>query len=424
MILVEGEKYACVRCIRGHRSSTCQHTQRTLVLVRSKGRPDKNNKNRVAITAAQIEDSASHDTSTSRVDSCCSGKVNTPVITPKTSCCHKDIYIKHEEGSCCREKKSPNPSAGDSKVEGQNVIVLKATRKQVFNAAKGSFRLLDPVGELNPKTTAGITKSHKGCACCKNSTSQNLSEKFKNMDVSSFDVKRSSSSPNIRLNEDSNQLHSMSEGFTTPVKLEHSLISENRNNITSTTFDMYLCKPCSVPGSCLCQDSDCACDNCFVHNKSPNSMASSLGAPIASIQMQSYNNPNDADSSSYQPSVQGFTLPDSEECSCQEDECSCFQCGIHGIKDGIRVKDGLKVCDPPSPSWKDEYANVFSMLQQKYTPNSTEAVDPNNIFVQLGLDEMENDCCCPDDACDCLTCFKHGRFGEPDILNFTSNETY
>ncbi|KAI8074072.1 copper fist DNA binding domain-containing protein [Gongronella butleri] len=44
MVFVKGEdgsmkKYACVTCIKGHRSTACQHAGRELVEVRKKGRP-------------------------------------------------------------------------------------------------------------------------------------------------------------------------------------------------------------------------------------------------------------------------------------------------------------------------------------------------------------------------------------------------
>ncbi|KAL6947093.1 hypothetical protein ACO0QE_001961 [Hanseniaspora vineae] len=39
MIIFENEKYACIQCIRGHRSTTCKHANRMLVKVRSRGRP-------------------------------------------------------------------------------------------------------------------------------------------------------------------------------------------------------------------------------------------------------------------------------------------------------------------------------------------------------------------------------------------------
>ncbi|PIA17647.1 copper-fist-domain-containing protein, partial [Coemansia reversa NRRL 1564] len=39
MILTDGQKYACTQCIRGHRASSCNHTDRPLNPVRRKGRP-------------------------------------------------------------------------------------------------------------------------------------------------------------------------------------------------------------------------------------------------------------------------------------------------------------------------------------------------------------------------------------------------
>lgn len=39
MVLINGRKFACEACIRGHRASSCSHTARRLQLVRKKGRP-------------------------------------------------------------------------------------------------------------------------------------------------------------------------------------------------------------------------------------------------------------------------------------------------------------------------------------------------------------------------------------------------
>ncbi|KAK9241173.1 hypothetical protein V1525DRAFT_392335 [Lipomyces kononenkoae] len=49
MLLVDGEKYACIRCIRGHRSSTCKHKERPLVQVRKRGRPASDCNHRLAV---------------------------------------------------------------------------------------------------------------------------------------------------------------------------------------------------------------------------------------------------------------------------------------------------------------------------------------------------------------------------------------
>lgn len=39
MVLLNGIKYACERCIRGHRVSSCTHTDKLLVMIKPKGRP-------------------------------------------------------------------------------------------------------------------------------------------------------------------------------------------------------------------------------------------------------------------------------------------------------------------------------------------------------------------------------------------------
>ncbi|GEM08300.1 ACE1 transcription factor [Rhodotorula toruloides] len=41
MVLIDGVKYACQQCIKGHRSSKCTHTTRPLVEIKKKGRPTK-----------------------------------------------------------------------------------------------------------------------------------------------------------------------------------------------------------------------------------------------------------------------------------------------------------------------------------------------------------------------------------------------
>ncbi|RKP30063.1 copper-fist-domain-containing protein, partial [Metschnikowia bicuspidata] len=39
MVLLNGVKYACDRCIRGHRVSSCTHTDKPLTMIKPKGRP-------------------------------------------------------------------------------------------------------------------------------------------------------------------------------------------------------------------------------------------------------------------------------------------------------------------------------------------------------------------------------------------------
>ncbi|KAI8381311.1 copper fist DNA binding domain-containing protein [Radiomyces spectabilis] len=39
MIIIDNVKYACITCIKGHRSSQCTHKDRQLLPIRPKGRP-------------------------------------------------------------------------------------------------------------------------------------------------------------------------------------------------------------------------------------------------------------------------------------------------------------------------------------------------------------------------------------------------
>lgn len=59
MILIDGVKYSCLECVRGHRSSLCRHHMRPLLQVRSKGRPQiegpESKNHRIAVFAEEVE---------------------------------------------------------------------------------------------------------------------------------------------------------------------------------------------------------------------------------------------------------------------------------------------------------------------------------------------------------------------------------
>ncbi|PYH89492.1 copper-fist-domain-containing protein [Aspergillus ellipticus CBS 707.79] len=38
-MLIDGEKWACEACVRGHRVTTCKHHDRPLIRINRKGRP-------------------------------------------------------------------------------------------------------------------------------------------------------------------------------------------------------------------------------------------------------------------------------------------------------------------------------------------------------------------------------------------------
>lgn len=205
MILVDGEKYACQQCIRGHRSSTCKHIQRPLVLVRSRGRPLTDSFQRIAIFAEEVQDEneknkmlAKEKGTTKNLiaakkcddnsNSCCSKKTLEDTSVPrsfsekKESCCSSKSNIKQEKYSpktysCCSKVAKTQPKV---KVEAKvkttchccphnkptkdckqgPVFVLKAAKRQIFNVEKDSLKLLDPVVDV-PNSKVGLDLIHK-----------------------------------------------------------------------------------------------------------------------------------------------------------------------------------------------------------------------------------------------------------------------
>lgn len=118
MILIGGVKYACLECIRGHRSTLCQHDMRPLLLVKKKGRPnflypDGNKNYRIAVFAEEVaEDCREAGPERSR---------ERPVIISKAS--DKYVFdIKSGEivGPYCEEKQRSKP------VQGENFVNISS----------------------------------------------------------------------------------------------------------------------------------------------------------------------------------------------------------------------------------------------------------------------------------------------------------
>lgn len=190
MILVDGDKYACQQCIRGHRSSSCKHIQRPLVLVRSRGRPSTDSSQRIAIFAEEIKDEeervqilknennqknnlmpARLVTKEKKEDSCCSKIGNSKNHTDIKK---EQVQIKELEQARSTKKTTCHCCRGVSTPMGCRkktpVFVLKAAKRQVYNVEKESLKLLDPVVEI-PNSKVGldiirqVSKSRKMHSC-------------------------------------------------------------------------------------------------------------------------------------------------------------------------------------------------------------------------------------------------------------------
>lgn len=433
MILVEGEKYACVRCIRGHRSSTCQHTKRPLVQVRSRGRPNTAVDQRVTVFAeTETEEKFHHHTVETKMaplaanSSCCSSK--------KKSNAGANQTFNDTPKGCCNSQAS----------EHQPVIVLKASRKLLYNVSKGSLNLLGPVDSSESEAAARI---HNG----KSTTCQGKVSKpcHKNTPKSSEALSRSSSS-----------LTSTTEYMLQPIDTDREA---NTAFQPSTVYDLFYTKSCTLPGTCCCEADNCSCEGCSVHSPSVKQeyteqtagqmlhfqdllkynldptptqdntfgMTSQL-TPQMTSQMMSQ-------SSSVKEALKYFDAMMStnfgsydlmDDCSCLPDECACYNCPKHLIVDGIRLSDGVRVASPihyPEEA-NVEYNNALASLNLNSAPKIDFLQQPlqnrttitNLLFDDLSNEEtidLMEDCMCPPDDCKCVNCFKHGVFNN-EVVNF------
>lgn len=87
MVFIDGVKYACDRCIRGHRVTSCQHTDQPLTMIKPKGRP-----------TTQCAHCREHRKSKQLHTKCLCGSKNPPHAT--TCPCHMDPDLC----TCARKK--------------------------------------------------------------------------------------------------------------------------------------------------------------------------------------------------------------------------------------------------------------------------------------------------------------------------------
>lgn len=137
MILVQGEKYACLNCIRGHRSSTCDHTNRPLVQVRRRGRPNHACQHRLAVIAEPT---------------CSCGM--TAVLVPEHSAA--SVVVKDED------KKPGSLAAAAAKKSSKSVGIIRigAHSKKIIDTSNGKVTVLDtPVNQFLKENPSG------NCTC-------------------------------------------------------------------------------------------------------------------------------------------------------------------------------------------------------------------------------------------------------------------
>lgn len=360
MILIDEQKYSCLECIRGHRSSSCRHYGRPLLQVRTKGRPNTRTSgpknHRIAVFAEKIE---------------------------------SDPSLPHENGSKCTKT---NP-----------VIILKASAKHIIDFTSGKIlRPLEDSSESTlPKTTGpyvsedsfvnsvtcetgGIVKPKKSCNCCPNRGGKVDRSQI----VNSYLKRRRGQQPALKFIDYSDEIPKQCQER----KESHSSGTAEKTSKTSSDdlslsgdqtqyFDVLKVPSCTIPGSCCCGD-DCGCAGCMVHGNSGtapskvdntnlnheyvnyinllimkdshNMMFSSVSSP-EQLPGQLQHNLSDSHedmgkSSTFSITNEGGARdPDVVQCVCPPGACECPNCETHGIIDGLHLDDLFAATLDPSP---------------------------------------------------------------------------
>ncbi|RCK65632.1 Metal-binding activator 1 [Candida viswanathii] len=326
MILIDDVKYACMECVRGHRSSSCKHHQRPLLQVRSKGRPveyaNGNPNHRVAVFAEEIADGDESNT-TSKSKKC----TTAPIVILKAS--NKQV-VDLKSGEII----GPYDESKTSKVTSAKPIPQPQP-------------VIDHDSFINTSSccTPKISKG-KSCDCCNNK-------------------KRAVNKSRILQNYIKNKLNNKIKQNQKIVLMNDVPKATQVNGDDAQVYGVVPVASCSIPGTCCCGD-DCSCEGCIVHGNSklgpvsvPNEVKSAvdfmdynlnLFPPKVEDDNMVFNSLPLTNTSSY-PSVLDPTIasiqnssetnsPDSpSECTCPADSCDCTNCELHGIINGYKLDE-------------------------------------------------------------------------------------
>lgn len=402
MILVDGEKYACVQCIRGHRSSTCKHTLRPLVQVRSRGRPSLNSGHRIAVTESELVMTKDQVILQADLDKDKEDGDQQPVEKPVSSCCAKKqqpVVKEVPKGCSCKNRSSCN-------CNGDGVIILKASKRQYVDVNDGK---LDFVGDYHndqamKKFRVGFGKvpSFRNTpeGTCQSMMMHSALQPLKTLKVKA---------PALNNNFVHIEPRPLSNESLVPLLPNTSLSYPQQQRppqqeqlpvalpvIDERFYDMFRSEGCA--NECHCGP-ECSCPGCLIHRTNEELEAYGLLDPSSTASTpstkQDLPDTTNGDIPASLINFQTMTELDFEgllegSCICSDD-CSCYNCVKHGIVNGVRQSD------------------------QGQTPASLSPIEsapilPSQASINAFYSVMdEHDCGCEPDECECFNCVRHGR---------------
>lgn len=363
MILIDNVKYSCIECIRGHRSSLCQHHTRPLLQVRSKGRPNVhmngNPNHRVAVISEAID-----------------------------------------------EQKSNSGLKGDE--SDKKVIVLRASLKQIIDLETGQiigpYKGMEDERAKPPPPVIHSNSFVNTSSCCSNGIKKIKNDcgcsNKKNKNVNRLKILRTYFEKHLKLSKDRATLASSDINKGMKLANRDKPIENTLNN--KAFFNQLDISPCALPlpGGCSC-DSSCSCEGCILHgNAAANDFTKQLGTLL------------DMTSKKDEKTDASLVCPEATDAQ-QKDEIlpkasygypSTNPAYLESLKP-FAVKEFFADGDTNYPGEMNgsslnnnsyTYQNIYASITPQPVPNETE----HNL-------SDENGCSCSDD-CDCYNCETHG----------------
>lgn len=288
MIIFDGDKYSCVACIRGHRSSTCKHSDRMLVKVRTRGRPSPMDVRKVIMvdTDSQVEP---------------------PAHTPE------------DPNPCCQRPNANSKSC--NKMNKQPILFLRAMRTQKALLVDGMLKIMVEDNEsvsIDSKKKFKLVSEREymlkhsnnrmpDCCSCKSEEAELPENEFEQRTASFQSVKT---------------FHNGNDVLSTTATPPPPITDENQMVELLTHKGVYLSTQCS------CEDDNCQCDNCLIHRKEEelNKYIRQSGIPLTNL---GNGRVTDDENSHGNGSIKAISCSTESVCRCPPQDCICPHCLDH-----------------------------------------------------------------------------------------------
>lgn len=352
MIIYDGEKYACVSCIRGHRSSTCRHANRMLVKVRNRGRHGSLDIRKVIIvdTESQIRpdenspacDSCSESNASADAKEC--EKMNRqPILFLKTVRTQRavlsdgklKIIVEEKDGSKCQNGTKTQDGykfVSEKEFLRQHCISLGnhgfinscSCQEKAFKRNKFSKSVPIIVSESDDSRAATEPEQIPVFK----TESQNLNIECTEAPLLSGDQKFGLNAKNNKSNTNgicgAKEVGIMVNNAATSGKVYNN--GASHNDISSIQamlnqkpmVELLTHKGLYLSTQCSCADDSCLCGNCLLHRNEDelNSYIEQSGVPLTNLgEARLANSEGEAHCGS--------------NCKCKPDECLCDDCLEH-----------------------------------------------------------------------------------------------